>query len=280
MLCSPIIKSSEIYLRVFFFLRMGWRLNLKKPSTFNEKLQWLKLYGYKPIYTQMVDKYGVRELVAERIGEDKLIPLLGVWSSFDEIDFDKLPNQFVLKATHDSGSVVICKDKNNFDIEKAQKKLTSALKYNYFWKGREMPYRDVQPRIICEQYMADLADVGLMDYKFFVFNGEAKLIFVVSDRFSQEGAKFDYLDLDFNSLDFGSFGHNRAGDKLQKPDNWEEMKLLIKKLAFDDIPFVRIDLYSIKDKIYFGEYTFFHDGGVVAFEPKEWDRKLGDMINL
>lgn len=228
----------------------------------------------------MVDKYGVRELVAERIGDDKLIPLLGVWDSFDEIDFDKLPNQFVLKATHDSGSVVICKDKKNFDVEKARKKLTSALKYNYFWKGREMPYKDVKPRIICEQYMVDLVDSGLIDYKFFVFDGKPRLVFIASNRFGVGGAKFDYFDLDFNNLDFGSFAHERAGDKLKKPDNWDEMKSLVDKLVCEDIPFVRVDLYSVKDKIYFGEYTFFHDGGLVAFEPKEWDKKLGDLINL
>lgn len=261
-------------------MRMKRKLHLDNPKTFNEKLQWLKLYGYKPIYTQMVDKYAVRQIVSDFIGGGYLIPLLGVYDSFDEIDFDKLPNQFVLKATHDSGSVVICKDKKTFDFEKARKKLTRALKYNYFWASREMPYKDVKPRIIAEEYMAELGDISLVDYKFWVFNGETKLVFVASDRFGVDGARFDFLDLDFNNLNFGSVGHKRAGDKLQKPDNWEEMKLLIKKLAFDDIPFVRIDLYSIKDKIYFGEYTFFHDGGVVAFEPKEWDRKLGDMINL
>ena len=261
-------------------MRMKKRLDLKNPKTFNEKLQWLKLYGYKPIYTQMVDKYGVRNLVAERVGVDKLIPLIGVYDSFDEINFDTMPNQFVLKATHDSGSVVICKDKTKFDVNSAKRRLEKSLKNNYFWVGREMPYRDVQPRIICEQYMADLADDGLIDYKFFVFNGRPKIVFVASERFSEDGTKFDYLDLDFNDLGFGSVGHNRAGDKLQKPDNWEEMKSLIKKLTFDDIPFVRIDLYNVKGKIYFGEYTFFHDGGVVAFNPREWDERMGNLIKL
>lgn len=276
---SPMIKSSEKYLRVYYRMMTGEKLNLDSPVTFQEKTQWLKLHNTDPLYTKLVDKYAVRQFVADRVGEEYLIPLLGVYDNFDEIDFGKLPNRFVLKSTHDSGSVVICKDKKTFDIKSARNKLRKSLKKNYFWEGREYPYKNVPPRIVAEEYMEDTETGELTDYKFFCFNGKPEFIFVASERFSGDGIpKFTYFDMDFNMLPICSKGHKNS-DKLKKPRCFEEMVGVLKQLCID-VPFVRIDLYTINNRVYFGEYTFHHDGGVVPMEPTEWNYKMGAMIKL
>lgn len=280
---SPMIKSSERFLKVYYWLRLGKKLNLKHPVSFQEKTQWLKLHDTDPLFTTLVDKYEVRKYVAEKIGEEYLIPLLGVYNTFEEIDFNKLPNQFVLKPTHDSGSAVICKDKSHFNIEAARKKLTKSLKRNYFYNGREYPYKNVRPRIVAEQFMTDESCGGkqLPDYKFFTFNGEPKMLFLAEGRFTREGARFTFFDMDWNELPIHAKGHFGDGkpSTAQKPKCFEEMKEVVRKLCFD-IPYVRIDVYTINGRIYFGEFTFFHDGGVVEFEPNEWNYKLGEMIKL
>ena len=276
---SPWISSSELYLKVLYRLKTGHKLNLEHPVTFNEKMQWLKLHSTDPLYTTLADKYEVRKFVADRIGEEYLIPLIGVYDRLEDIDFEALPNQFVMKTTHDSGSIVICKDKTSFDIEKARKKITNSLKYEYYYKGREYPYKNIKHRIVVEQYMEDKETGELTDYKFFCFNGKPEMIFVASERFAGKGVvKFTYFDMDYNVLPIHSSGHDNS-KTLAKPDCFDEMVKVLNKLCLD-LPFIRIDLYAINHKVYFGEYTFFHDGGIVNLEPDEWNYKLGEKIHL
>lgn len=210
-----------------------------------------------------------------------LIPLLGVWNNFDEIDFEKIPKQFVLKTNHDSGSVVICKDKDKLDKLAAKKKLTKSLKNNYFWAGREYPYKNIKPRIIAEAFMENKGEEGLSDYKFFCFNGKPEILFYASDRYNKDGerTKFDYYDMELQHLPIRSRGHKNKNLVLPYTEQFEEMKTLAAKLS-EGFPFLRVDFYLINDKVYFGELTFHHDGGVVPFIPDEWNYKLGEMIDL
>jgi len=271
--------SDEKYLKLTFKERMGYPLNLEDPKTFNEKLQWLKLYNRRPEYTAMVDKYEAKLYVADKIGEEYIIPTLGVWDKFDDIDFDALPDQFVLKCTHDSGGLAICRDKSKFDKEAARQKIERSLKRNYYWSSREWPYKNVKPRIIAEQYMEDSVTKELRDYKFFCFNGEMKVMFIASERYNKDTeTRFDFFDRNFEHLDFRN-GHPNADVLPAKPETFEEMCTLAEKLS-KDVPLLRVDFYEVDGKIYFGELTFSHWGGMMPFEPAEWDRKLGDWIIL
>ena len=270
--------SDKAYLKLRFRILMGKKLNLENPQTFNEKLQWLKLYDRKNEYVKMVDKHLVKAYVADKIGEEYIIPTLGVWDSFEKIDFDSLPEKFVLKCTHDSGGLVICTDKSTFDKEKAKSKIEKCLKTNYYWHGREWAYKNVQPRIIAEQYMEDTQTGELRDYKFFTFNGECKLLFIASERQSKEETKFDFFDMDFNHLDIRN-GHPNAENTPQKPQNFELMKELAQKLS-KGISHLRVDFYEVDGKVYFGELTFSHWSGMTKFEPEEWDFTLGSWITL
>ena len=201
---------------------MKKKLNLKDPKTFNEKLQWLKLYDRNPKYTQMVDKHEVKNYVASRIGSEYIIPTLGVWDKFEDIDFDSLPNQFVLKCTHDSGGLVICKNKSDLDIDATKRKINKCLKKNYYWHGREWPYKNLRPRIIAEQYMEDTSTKELRDYKFFCFDGEVKALFIASDRqVKGEETKFDFFDMEYNHLPFTN-GHPNARVMPEKPKGFEK----------------------------------------------------------
>lgn len=276
------LLPDRVYLKMLFRFRTGKRLDLKCPKTFNEKLQWLKLYDRKPEYTTMVDKYAVKEYVSEKIGEKHIIPTLGAWDAFDDIDFSLLPDQFVLKCTHDSGGLVICRDKNKLDIDVAKKKINKALKNNYFWAGREWPYKNVKPRIIAEKYLeesgAESAEIaGLTDYKFYCFNGIPKYLYVSKGLEDHSTAKISFLTLDwqfapFKRLDFAGF------DSLPpKPTKLDEMIQIARKLA-DGKKFLRVDLYQVDNEIYFSELTFTPCGGLMPCDPKEWDRKLGDML--
>lgn len=280
-LSSKLIKSDKVYLKVLYFLSVNKKMDFNNPFTFTQKIQWLKLYNNSPICTKMVDKYEVREIIKEKIGEEYLIPLLGVWDDFDEIDFDILPNQFVLKTTHDSGTVVVCKDKSRLNINDTKKRINKSLKRNYFWKGREYPYKNVKPRIIAEEFMTNEDDSDLVDYKFFCFNGVPQILFFASERFNKrnELAKFDYYDMDLNHLPIKSRGHKNSDVLLKDIANFEIMKQIASKLS-NGFPHLRVDLYSIRGKIYFGELTFHHDGGIVPFIPENWDLKIGDLINL
>ncbi len=269
----------EEYLKKKFKYSMGKELNLDNPQTFNEKLQWLKLYDRKPVYTTMVDKYEAKKYVADIIGEEYIIPTLGVWNHFDEIDFDKLPNQFVLKCTHDSGGLVICKDKAKLDKAAAKKKIEKSLKRDFYLNGREWPYKNVKPRIIAETYMEDEETKELRDYKFFCFNGKVKALFIASERQTKdEETKFDFFDADYNHLPFTN-GHPNAEVLPKKPVMFEEMKVLAEKLS-QGVPELRVDFYEVNGKIYFGELTFSHWSGMMPFDPEEWDKTFGDWIEL
>lgn len=264
------------FIRWEFFSGMRKFPNLKNPITYNEKLQWLKLNDIHPEYTDVVDKYEAKEIVRNVIGDEYIIPTLGVWNSFDEIDFEQLPNQFVLKTTHDSGGVVVVKDKSKFNKATAKAKLAKSLKHDFFLEHREYPYKNVKRRIIAEKYMED-ASGELMDYKFFCFDGKCKMLFVATDRLKND-VKFDFFDEHFNHLPFEQ-GHPNAARVPQKPLCFDDMILLAEKLS-KGYRHVRVDLYNINGKIYFGELTFFHFSGNVPFVPAIWDKKIGDWLKL
>lgn len=270
------LVPDALYLKLKYRLAMGKKLDLVNPKSFNEKLQWLKLYDRNQHYTRLVDKYEVREYISKTIGDEYLIPLLGVYDSFDEINFDNLPNQFVLKCTHDSGGLIICKDKSNFDKKAAEKRINKYLRTNYYWSKREWPYKNISPKIICEKFMVDKSESELKDYKFFCFNGEPKAMFVASDR--GVDTRFDFFDLDFNHLPFEQHYKN-AKKKINRPINFEKMIKLAKVLS-KEIPHVRIDFYDVNGKIFFGELTFYHFSGFEKFEPDKYDEVFGSWISL
>lgn len=269
--------SSEAYLEYIFHYRMGYKLNLKQPRTFSEKLQWLKLHDIHDEYSQLVDKYEVKEIMRKRIGNEHIIPTLEIYNSFDEIDFSQLPNQFVLKTTHDSGGIIVCQDKAQLDITAARRKLEKSLRRNYYLEFREYPYKNVKPRIIAEQYMVDDSKTGLTDYKFYCFNGKCKMLLIASNR-SNRNVKFDFYDAAFNHLPIRK-GHPWSTHEIKKPENYEQM-LELAELLSADYPHVRVDLYNIAGKIYFGELTFFPASGLTPFEPREWDNILGEYLKL
>lgn len=265
------------YLKLRYRATFNKKLNLKNPQTFSEKLQWLKLYNRKPEYTQMVDKYEVKKYVSQIIGDEYIIPTLGVWDSFDEIDFNTLPERFVLKCTHDSGGLVICKDKSQLDLEEARKKIEKSLKHNYYKWGREWAYKNVRPRIIAEAYMEDQSG-ELQDYKLMMFNGEHRCSFTCTQRYDVDGLKVTFFDTDWNVMPFERH-YPKSKVKIDKPATYDEMVELAVKLA-KNIPFVRCDFYEVHGKPYFGELTFFPGSGMEKFNPESWDRTLGDWIEL
>lgn len=269
----------EMFLKMRYRKKFHKALDLENPKTFNEKLQWLKLYDRKPEYTQMVDKYEAKKYVADRIGEEYIIPTLGVWDQFDDIDFNSLPNQFVLKCTHDSGGLVICRDKSKLDKEAARMKIEKSLKTNYYLHGREWPYKNVKPRIIAEQYMEDSATAELRDYKIFTFDGVAKALFIATERASEtKETKFDFLDTEFRHLPFTN-GHPNADVQPAKPETFEEMLRLAENLSAN-IPHLCFDFYEVDSKTYFGELTFSHSGEITPIETTELEKVFGDWIKL
>lgn len=272
---SRLIPDKE-YISLRYRAYCGKKLNLKTPITFNEKLQWLKLHDRKARYTKMVDKYEVREYIKEKIGEEYLIPLLGVYDRFEDIDFDKLPSQFVLKPNHTSGNVFICTDKYKVDYKALKKEVDKWMKREYYWVHREWPYKNIKPRIIAEKYMVDESGVELKDYKFFCFNGEPKALFVATDRGID--TRFNFYDMQFNQLPFMQHYKNST-KKINKPQGFDEMVILATTLS-TGIPHVRVDFYDVNGKIYFGELTFYHFSGLEKFEPDEWDYKLGSWLEL
>ena len=271
--------NDKTYLQIAYRIAMGKKLPLDNPQTYNEKLQWLKLYDRKPEYTLMVDKFEAKKYAASIIGEQHIIPTLGVWDRFDDIDFDKLPNQFVLKCTHDSGGLIICKNKTKLNKEKARSVINGCLKNNYYWGQREWPYKDVKPRIIAEKFMVDESGYELKDYKWFCFDGEPKALFIATDRgVKGEETKFDFFDMDFNHLPFTN-GHPNANKEIKRPAGFDKMRVLAEKLS-KGIPHVRVDFYDINGHIYFGELTFSHWSGMTPFVPEEWDYTFGSWIKL
>ncbi len=270
------------YLSLKFYQEFKRFPNWNNPQTYSEKLQWLKLYDRKPEYTTMVDKYAVKKFVADIIGEEYVIPTLGVWDKPEKIEWDKLPAQFVLKTTHGGGNtgVVICKDKSSFDKRKAIEKLNESIDTDLYKVWREWPYKDVPKRVIAEKYIEPNPETNdLSDYKFFCFDGYVKGLFVATERQNpNEEVKFDFFDDNYNHLPFRQ-GHDHAKVLPPKPKNFELMKRLAEKLS-QGIPHVRVDLYDLGDRVLFGEMTFYHFSGLVVFEPEEWDYKLGEFLKL
>ena len=267
----------RVYIQMQYFHHFHRFANFKNPQTFNEKLQWLKLNDRNPLYTTLVDKYAVKKWVADKIGEQYIIPTLAVWKKAEDIDFDVLPEQFVLKVNHDSGGLVICKDKAQLDRQAAVAKLSRALKNNGYWYGREWPYKNVKPCIIAEKYMED-ENHQLNDYKFMVFNGKVKCSFTCTERFSKDGLKVTFYDANWDIMPFERH-YPRSKTPITKPLNYDEMVELAEKLS-KDIPFVRVDFYSIKGKIYFGEMTFYPGSGLEEFTPQEWDKNIGNLLTF
>lgn len=277
---SPLF-SDKRYLKMVFKYRMGYKLDLQNPKTFSEKLQWLKLYDRKPLYTKLVDKHEVKAYVAERVGAKYVIPELGLWNTVEEIDWEKLPNSFVLKTTHGGGNsgVVVCKDKEKLDKEATKRKLNESMKQDLYKDSREWPYKNVPKRILAEEYVEDAATQELRDYKFFCFDGKVNFLFVGSERQKRgEDVKFDFFDKDYNHLVLRQ-GHPNSKVLPAKPSCFEEMKDVAAKLS-KGIPHVRVDLYEANGQVLFGELTFYHFGGFVPFEPAKWDEEFGNMIIL
>lgn len=267
--------SDEYYLKIIYKYKMNKNLNLNNPMTFNEKLQWLKLNDRNPLYTRLVDKYEVRSYISTIIGDEYLIPIIGVYKNVDEIDFENLPNQFVLKCTHDSGSVVVCKNKSEINEKEIKNKMNKVLKKNYYYKWREWPYKNVKPRIICEK----LLENNIIDYKIFCFNGKAKFLYVGQGLVSDHSLKIDFFDLNWNKMKFRRNDYESFEIIPNKPTKFDEMINIAEKLSYN-IPFVRIDLYEVDGNIYFSEYTFTPGAGFITFEPEIQDEKLGQLLEI
>lgn len=275
----PNWMSDKWFLKSLWKRTFGYELDLKQPKTFNEKLQWLKLHDRKPIYTTLVDKYRAKQWVADKIGEQYVIPTLAVYESVDEIDLDKLPDKFVLKCNHDSGNVVICRDKSTFDLQAAKQKLAAALKKNYYWMAREWPYKNVKRCIIAEKFVQDQEDGGLVDYKFFCFDGKADCVMVCVDRHIKQ-TKFYFFDRDWQLKRLNFRGKEAPeGFSLPKPKSLDKMFELSSTLS-EGIPFVRVDLYDVAGEILFGEMTFFPDAGFDSRILPEADLYFGGLLKI
>lgn len=269
----------KLYLEWIYYLECGHRINWDNPQRYNEKLQWIKLFDHNPLYTELADKYAVKKIVSEKVGEEYVAKCLGVWDRAEDIDWDKLPDRFVLKTAHDGGNngVFIVRDKAKANKSKIIRGVNKSLHRNTFVLGREWPYKDIPRRVFAEEYLED-ANGELRDYKFFCFDGKVKYLFIATERQSGGEVKFNYFDADFNDL--GIVQQHPMSDKpIAKPNVFEKMKEVAAKLS-EGIPAVRVDLYEVNGQIYFGEYTFFHHGGVVPFHPDEWDFVWGNDIVL
>lgn len=307
-LIKPLVRCfpDRLYIQLRYFTVFLRFCNLRNPSTFNEKIQWLKLNDRRPIYTTLVDKYEAKKWVAERIGESHIVPNLGVWDSFDEIDFEALPEQFVLKCTHDSGGVVICEDRSTLDLHSARIKIELSLSRNYYYQSREWPYLNVKPRILAEVYLptwnpedgeasprssgsiglgrrskaASLTQsYGLIDYKFYCFHGEPKFLYVSQGLHNHRTAKMGFMTLDWMPAEFGRSDYGRFDQVPAKPPNFEAMIATARKLS-SGIPFVRVDLFEQFGRILFSEMTFHPVSGLMRFEPKTADIETGRFLDL
>lgn len=271
--------DDKLYLKLKYRAKTKKRLDIDNPKTFNEKLQWLKLYDRKPEYSLMVDKYRVREYISEQIGSEYLIPMIGVWDSSGEIDFEALPERFAVKCNHNSGlGMCICTDKSKLDTDAVRKELDNGLSQNYYLTGREWPYKDVPRKIVAEQFLESDAG-GLTDYKIHCFNGVPKFILVCRDRFAQSGLTEDFYTVDWKHMEIKRPDIPNASETVSKPEKLDEMLELAKKLS-NGIPFLRIDFYFVNGKIYFSELTFYPASGFEGFAPPEWDRTFGEWLVL
>lgn len=269
--------KDEEMIRKIFKQRLGREVNLENPKKFNDKLQWLKLNWYDPLAVKCADKYAVREVVKDKIGEEYLNELYAVYNSVDEIDISKLPNKFVLKGTHGSGFNIICKDKENMNWKKEKKKMKRWLRKNYYWRTREWVYKDIKPRIVAEKYLKHPEYGDLKDYKIYCFNGEPKLTQVDIDRFGNH--KQNFYDKNWNFKDIRIWCENDPDNQIKKPKNYADM-IRISKILSKPFPHVRVDLYNVDGKIYFGELTFFHQSGMANFIDKDLEIQMGNWVDL
>lgn len=268
--------SSEKYIRIYYRLAFGRNINLDNPETYTEKINWCKLHWYNPLVEKCVDKYEVREYVKQKIGAKYLNELYGLWENFEDIDFNALPDEFVLKVTNGSGDIYVCKDKSQMVMKDALKKLNRFKHQNMYYANREWPYRRAKRRYIAERLIHSVDGTAIKDYKIFCFHGEPQFCFVGSDRDTE--VKFDFFDKYWNYIPVTN-GHNHKNPKPSKPLHWEEM-LDISRILSKDFPHVRVDLYEEEGKVYFGELTFFHFGGFVKFEPEKYDYEFGKYFDL
>ena len=272
------ILSDKSFIKKIYKKRLGKKINLSNPKTFCEKQNWLKLYDRKPIYTVMVDKYLARDFVVERIGEEYLVPLLGVWNNANEIDFSTLPDKFVLKCNHNS-DVTICTDKSELDIQAIRIKLNEQLKRDYSLSKREWPYKNVPHKIICEKYMENNDGTEPLEYKVLCFGGIPKYVIVISDRFSDKPTTMDTYDMEWNYTNLINGDSPLSGNVFEKPKCFNKIIEISEKLS-QNTPFLRVDFNFWNDKLYFGEMTFFDAAGFEKYMPEEWDYILGDLIEL
>ncbi len=272
--CSK-LWPAKIYLSILYKLRTGKKINWKQPQGFNEKLNWLKLYHRRDLYTQLADKYAVKAYVKQLIGEEYVVPTYGCYQRVEDINFDLLPDTFVLKATHDSSGAIVCTDKRQLDVEALRRKYNNILRRNYYWQGREWPYKNIQPRLIVDAYLNDETGATLRDYKFMCFNGEPKMMYcTVKDKYIYE----NFYDMDFRPMSI-SHGYDRHQPEFEKPAAFEKMKELARILSAG-IPFVRVDFFYVQGHIYFGEYTFYDWAGMKPFTDKQWEQTLGEWLQL
>ncbi|ULT56201.1 glycosyl transferase [Neobacillus drentensis] len=269
----------KAYLNIMYISRMKKKLDLNNPKTFNEKLQWLKIYDRNPKYIQMVDKYEAKKYITEKIGPDFIIPTYGVWDSFDDINIERLPDQFVLKCTHDCGGLVICRDKKTLDMESARSKINRCLQRNYFYNGREWPYKNVKPRVIAEKYMRDPSSIVLKDYKFYCFNGKPEFVQLSQGMEKHSTASMAFLNLDWERLPFERSDFLRIDKIPPKPLNFELMKTFAEELSQGHL-FLRVDLYEINGRVYFSELTFSPTSGFIPIQPPEYDLQVGRLLEL
>ncbi len=272
--------SDKRYLELLFKLRMGYSIDWNKPKTFNEKLNWLKLYDHNPLYTNLVNKDTVKSFVANKIGAEYVIPTIAKWNQLEDVNIEALPNRFVIKTTHGGGNegVYICKDKSRFDKSDFTRWYHKAMRQDLYKSSREWPYKNVPKQLICEPYIEDKATGELRDYKFFCFNGEVKALFVATERQTRKEPFFNFFDQDYFPLPIKQ-GHPVSPLIPPKPACFAEMKRVASSLSHD-LTHVRIDLYEANSRVYFGEMTFYHFGAVVPFEPQDWDFKFGEWIKL
>lgn len=272
------ILPDKAYLSLIYAIRMKKMMNWHNPKSFSEKLQWIKVYDHNPLYIQLVDKYEMKKYVDQVIGPGHTVPTLGVWDSVDDIDFSKLPERFVIKGTHDSGSVIVCKDRNTFDENSARSKLQDSLNTNLYYLSREWPYKHVPHRIIAEEYIESKDKSPLTEYKLFCFDGEIKIVLVCKGLAHSTQRTNDFCDVNLKRYPFTSLLPNSEGE-LTKPDNYDELLWYASELS-KGFPEVRVDAYVFDGKIYFGELTFFHNSGLRRYEPDEWDYKIGEWVKL
>lgn len=278
MLHTGCCYSDEFYIKRQFRHNLHYAPDLEHPKTFQEKLQWLKLYDRKPEYSIMVDKYEAKEYISKKIGNQYIVPTLGIYNNANEVNYKELPDQFVMKTTHDSGTVVICKDKSQLDINRVNKYLNKRLRRNYYLIEREWPYKNVKPRIIVEKMLGEKNE-DLMDYKFLCFNGNPMLMFTVSGRYTGGGHKADFFDMNGNRVDVYQPGYENSECPPQLPPCYQQMIELAGILS-QGIPHLRVDFYYTNNQIYVGELTFSDSGGYVSFIPDEWNYTLGNWIKL